>query len=122
MATDVSIPPALTELEWRNNISFPELGDYPCEIAIELVADGVLIREWEYGDDPVKTPTLIYVPCGARQALAALALDGQPFGFSFEEALVVRWAAEFCEANWVGGGAALRTVAAKIAALAHREE
>ena len=88
MATDVASP--LSELEWKCNMAFPELGDYPCEISIELVADFVQIREWEYGDDPVKVPTIIQVPYGARHALAALALDEQPFGFTREDVEILR--------------------------------
>lgn len=74
------IRPALTPEEWRKRRAESRDEDYPCvSFKVPPVED--------YGRDvlKIKTPADLVLEPPDRHALAALALHGQPFGFTWED-------------------------------------
>lgn len=110
-----SIQPALTVEEWREERFEPLSVD--C-IAIHDDGDGLEIVIYPSADALATRSGLIgkYKLSGVdRHALAALALFGQPFGFTHADVTNVRMMAN--EDHWTDGGAAIRSAAERIAAL-----
>lgn len=71
--TETGITPAMTVEEWRTTSV-----DRAVEIGLDHVAGLVVVRDWA-------NLRGIGVPPTERHALAALALHGQPFGFTRED-------------------------------------
>jgi len=117
--TPEDVRDALTAEEWRGaNGGWVRRSD--CEY------------EWDASDDQARHGFAILARCGAvqiehpsdRHALAALALHGQPFGFTHADVGALR---RCYEADWQGvpspnDGDVLLSIAARIAALLPPEE
>lgn len=130
MSDKPTIPPALTPREWgRMEVEFGDdgwaslEGLVRCEggTASEAVLSGGMYVG-TYGEDGLASGGVNV----RRHALAALALHGQPFGFTREDIQHLRWAADLRDrvgvrdAGWTAG--VLRNLAARIEALLPPED
>ena len=110
------IPPALTPDEWATgNVDRREPGRG--DMRARMTSGLELFVGWEEsGDDAWQ----VFIPPAGLHALAALALHGQPFGFTRADVEMLRGIAESDytgEHGMVGPGAAVLRLAAKLAAL-----
>lgn len=123
------IKPALTPEEW---VSYPaadlEIRDGEYEVALipAMIPSGAIIAiptDYVGGDEYQSTGPDCVIPAGALHALAALALHGQPFGFTWEDVDLLRRAAEdagvglYGEEERAEAGRDFSALAARIAAL-----
>jgi hypothetical protein len=92
-SSSTNIAPALTPEEWRSKtVRRAGLGTYEADV-IALAEDGRTLRLASEADGE-----LVLVPEGERHAVAALALHGQPFGFSAQDVEDEVDVAGYCEA------------------------
>lgn len=133
--SDATVRPALTPESWRGVIG----GVYPSDvdIAIGLVwaslssnerdlTGDVEVMEEQFGE---RRPMLVIhwnlasdrIAIGDRHALAALALHGQPFGFTQEDVDLLTRSAEYYDwlvkQKYLDDAEKFRSLAARIAAL-----
>jgi hypothetical protein len=97
------IRPALTREEWAGATgAIDPLMEPFTELHVSIQPDGALAI-WGAYDGGVQSPA-------ARHALAALALHGQPFGFTWQDVDLLRDAVDYLDPR-------IRTLADRIAAL-----
>lgn len=115
MTTAEIIQPALTPEEWVTPEEPVGSGQRLIMFDGTLVRlrDGELAVNW---DGAAYDQELVTLSPRARHAVAALCLDGQPFGFTHEEVIAVRESAEDDHAAYCHA-ATLRIVAQKLAAM-----
>ena len=124
MTNDTEIRPALTAEEWK----FPRVIEYQRDWEIQMGLDQgdwpVPYREsgyavWISAEPRGSTAHAAHNIQERRHALAALALHGQPFGFTRDDVEHVRLVAGQCDALRLGPSHAsvLRDLADRIAAL-----
>ena len=91
-SSSTNIAPALTPEEWRSKtVRRAGQGTYEADV-IALAEDGRTLRLASEADGE-----LVLVPEGERHAVAALALHGQPFGFSAQDVEDETDVAAYCD-------------------------
>jgi hypothetical protein len=111
-----AIPPALTPEEWATPPD-PAWPHHALTSTTYALRPGLTVSLWSDGDLLVegKDDTSISVVESARHALAALALHGQPFGFTHADVGNLRMAAELVGST--RASALLLDLAERLAAL-----